>query len=182
MNCKKCNGKIIDGCCTKCGYLNSGNKIISNETDKNEDLKLFNKDFNIISENKNLLLVFLLGPIYFSYRGYFFLGTILGIVDYLIFYYIMNALDVFVFILGGFGFAVAYILINRVLYIIFSNYLCILIDKFKVKRIKKKYKENYKNELKYYKHNKWYLLITIIIYIILILIFVIYKRIKNGLL
>ena len=181
MNCIKCNGKIVDGCCIKCGYLDSGNQIENIQIDKNEDLKLFNKDFDIIIQNKNLLLVFILGPLYFSYRGYFFLGTILGIIDYLIFYYSMNLFNILVIIFGGFQISMICFFINRLIYIIFSNYLCVLIDKFKIKKLKKKYKENYKDKLKEYKHNKYYLLITLLIYFILIMMFIISRRIQNGL-
>ena len=100
MKCIKCNGKIVDGCCVRCGYLENGNQIKTKVKDKNEDLKLFNKDFYIINQNKNLLLVFILGPLYFSYRGYFFIGTILGIIDYLIFYYSMNLFSILTIIFG----------------------------------------------------------------------------------
>jgi len=178
MICPKCNGKIVDGCCTKCGYLENGNRIENNNIDKNEDLKLFNKDFEIINENRNLLWVFILGPLYFSYRGYFFLGTILGLIDYFIFYYFINT-SIMVLVFGITMIGPIYILINRLIYIIFSNYICLLIDKIKIKRIKKKYKESYKEKLKEYKHNKYYLIFSIIIY--LALIFIITKIIQNGL-
>ncbi|MBR6690538.1 MAG: hypothetical protein IKL65_04335 [Bacilli bacterium] len=181
MKCSRCNGKIVDCCCVKCGYLENGNKIENKEIDKNEDLKLFNKDFDIINRNKNLLLIFILGPLYFSYRGYFFLGTILGLIDLFAFYYSMNLLSIAIFIFGSTYVSLFYLLINRLIYIIFANYICVLIDKLKVKRIKKKYKEDYKNKLKEYKHNKYYLLITLIIYLILFIMFIISKGIKNGL-
>ena len=43
MVCKHCNGKIVDGCCTKCGILETGNRIEEINVDKNEDLKLLNE-------------------------------------------------------------------------------------------------------------------------------------------
>jgi len=183
MRCEKCDGKIVGGCCTKCGTLQNGNKIMQVEVDKNEDLKLYNKDFDIINQNKNLFLIFLLGPLYFSYRGYFLLGTVLGIVDYLLLYYMMNnVLNIIIFILGSMWVFLLYMFINRLFYIIFSNYLCPLIDKYKVKKIKEKYKKNYKSILKKHKHNKYYLMLTIVVYLFLILLFVISRGIKNGLL
>jgi len=183
MRCEKCDGKIVGGCCTKCGTLQNGNKIMQVEVDKNEDLKLYNKDFDIINQNKNLFLIFLLGPLYFSYRGYFLLGTVLGIVDYLLLYYMMNnVLNIIIFILGSMWVFLLYMFINRLFYIIFSNYLCLLIDKYKVKKIKEKYKKNYKSILKKHKHNKYYLMLTIVVYLFLILLFVISRGIKNGLL
>jgi len=183
MRCEKCDGKIVGGCCTKCGALQNGNQIKEVEIDKNEDLKLYNKDFDIINQNKNLFLIFLLGPLYFSYRGYFLLGTVLGIVDYLLLYYMMNnVLNIIIFILGSMWVFLLYMFINRLFYIIFSNYLCLLIDKYKVKKIKEKYKKNYKSILKKHKHNKYYLMLTIVVYLFLILLFVISRGIKNGLL
>lgn len=183
MNCPKCNSKLVDGCCIKCGYLNNGNQIENKNIDKNEDLKIFNKDFDRINLNKNLLLVFILGPLYFSYMGYFFLGTILGILDYLLFYYVMNNIDTSISLLfGTLPFGLLYIFINKLFYVVFANYTCLLIDKIKVKIIKNKYKENYKEKLKEHKYHKYYLLFTIIIYMVLILMFIISRRIKNGLL
>ena len=94
----------------------------------------------------------------------------------------MNVFDFVIFITGTTSFTISYLLMNRLIYVIFSNYICILIDKFKIKRIKKKYKEDYKNKLKEYSHSKINLLITLLIYFILISIFIIIKRVQNGLL
>ena len=183
MRCEKCDGKIVGGCCTKCGALQNGNQINEVEIDKNEDLKLFNKDFDIINQNKNLFLIFIFGPLYFSYRGYFFLGTILGIVDYLFLYYMMNnVLNIAIFIFGSGLVFILYMFINRLLYIIFSNYICLLIDKHKVKKIKEKYTKNYKSILKKHKHKKYYFILTLVVYFVLIALFVIIGGIKNGLL
>lgn len=183
MRCKKCDGKIIGGCCTKCGLLQNGNKINEAEIDKNEDLKLFNEDFDVINQNKNLFLIFIFGPLYFSYRGFFLLGTVLGIVDYLLLYYLMNnVLNIVIFIFGPGLVFILYILINRLLYVIFSNYVCLLIDKYKVKKIKEKNQKNYKKILKKYKHNKYYFILTLAVYFVLILLFVVSRGIKNGLL
>lgn len=183
MRCEKCDGKIVGGCCTKCGALQNGNQIKEVEIDKNEDLKLYNKDFDIVNQNKNLFLIFIFGPLYFSYRGYFLLGTILGIVDYLLLYYMMNnVLGIIIFIFGPAIVFILYMLINRLFYVIFSNYICLLIDKYKVKKIKEKYTKNYKSILKKHKHNKYYFILTLVVYFVLIALFVIVKGIKNGLL
>lgn len=179
MKCLKCNSQIIDGCCIKCGYLENGNQINYKEIDRYEDLKLFNKNFDKINQNKNLLLIFILGPLYFSYMGYFFLGTVMGLIDYFLLYYTMNNI---LWIFGNSSLTIIYFLVDRLIYIVLSNQICILIDKIKIKLIKRKYKENYKDKLKEYKHHKYYLLFTLIIYYILILMFIISRGIKNGLL
>lgn len=186
MNCPKCNGKIIDNCCVKCGYLTNGNKIENREIDKNYELKLFNKDFDIINRNKNLFLVFILGPLYFSYRGYFFLGTVLTLIDFLYFFYSSSFISILLSLKGIWYSNVIAIIItiifSRLFYIIFSNAICLLIDKYKIKKIKNKYKCNYIDKLKNYKHHKYYLIFTVVLYLIVILMFTIIRRIKNGLL
>ena len=182
MNCPKCNSKLVDGCCIKCGYLSNGNQICNRNIDKNEDMKLFNKGFDKINLNKNLLLVFTFGPLYFSYMGYFFVGTILGVLDYFLFYFVMNNIEISISIFGTLPFGLLYLFINRLFYIVFANYICLQVDKVKIKIIKNRYKDNYKEKLNAHKYHRHYLLFTIIIYIILILMFIIYKGINNGLL
>lgn len=180
MKCEKCGGKIIDGSCIKCGYLVTGEQIEEKNIDKYEDLKLFNGDFDIINRNKKQYLPFIFGPIYISYRGHLIMGTILGLIDYLLFYLIVinNMFMLFSNILMIY----ISIFINRIFWATISNSICLLLDKLKVKQIKNKYKNNYKIKLKKYKHHKIYALITILIYLILILAFVISRRIENGLL
>ena len=180
MNCSKCGGKIVDGCCIKCGYMVNGNKIKSTSEDKNYELKIFNKNFDKICMNKNLLLIALLGPLYFSYMGHFFLGTILVIFD--IVYFIAS--NMFTSILNMVFFnmlsvtllKIFIVVFNRLLYIIFANKICLLLDKLKIKKIKKKYKENYIEKLENYKHHKYYLLLTVIIYLIALVAYVTIKR------
>lgn len=171
MMCPKCNFKLVDGCCVKCGYLSNGNQVKNVDIDKNEALKLYNKNFEDIVRNKNLILITLLGPLYFSYMGYFFIGTILGIIDTLVFINIPHIYNLIfntnnLFTITSPSIQI-YIIINRLMYILFANYICLLIDKIKVNYIKKKYKENYKYKLKNYKHRKLYLLLTILIYVVL---------------
>lgn len=178
MYCEKCKGKVVDGVCIKCGKIKDGDKIEEKNIDKFEDLKLFNKDFDSINRNKKQYLPFIFGPIYISYRGHFFTGTILVLVDYLLFYFIVlnNILNIFSSVIMIY----LYIFIDRLLWATFSNPICISLDKIKIKQIKNKYKENYKYELKVYKHRKIYSVLTVLIYIILILIFIKIKRIQNG--
>lgn len=180
MICPKCNSKIVNGCCIRCGYIDSGNKIQNGDMDidKYSDMKMFNKDFDKLNRNKNSFVIFLLGPLYFSYMGYFFIGTVLGLIDYLLFYILMNNTFIFSFVFITY----LYIFLNRIIYVVFSNYICILIDKYKIKRIKKKYKDNYLSKLKKYKHHKIYLLFTMLLYILIILIFAVVKRYQNGML
>ncbi len=185
MICIKCGGSIVDGCCTKCGYLINGNRIQDKSTDINLELKLFNKDFGKISRNKNLFLVTILGPLYFSYMGHFFLGTFSVLFDYIYFTYafqFFDAINIVTINMFNTPFQTIFIiLINRLFYVIFSNTICLSLDKNKIKRIKKKYKDNYIDKLKSYKHHQYYLILTILLYVIVLSIIVIVKRINNGL-
>jgi len=182
MNCPKCNSEFMDGCCIKCGYMLNGNQIEEKNADKFKEQKLFNKDFDKINRNKNLLLVWILGPLYFSYRGYFFIGTALGIIDYFIFYLFMNSITLNFLIFGNILLVFLFFLLDRLIYVVLANYICLLIDRVKIKVIRKIYKDNYIDKLRRYKHHKIYFLFTIIIYIVLIFIFFMIRRYKNGLL
>lgn len=185
MKCTNCGGKIIDGCCISCGRLTNGNIVdVNKETeDKFYLQKLFNDNFDIIYRNKSLFLVFVLGPLYFSYRGYFIIGTIFTFIDFLIYCFNGMIISVFVVnpilasILRTFG-----IIFYRLIYCIFANTVCCLIDNLKIKRIKRKYKENYIKRLANYKHRRIYLLLTILFYLIPIVLFAIVRRYQNGLL
>jgi len=164
------------------GYMLNGNQIEEKNADKFKEQKLFNKDFDKINRNKNLLLVSILGPLYFSYRGYLLVGTVLGIIDYFIFYWFMNSITLNFLTFGNIPLAFLFFLIDRLIYVVLANYICLLIDKIKIKLIMKTYKDNYIDKLSRYKHHKIYLLFTIMIYIVLIIMFIMIRRYKNGIL
>lgn len=171
MECKKCGGKIVNNVCIKCGYFINGEQIEEKNIDKFKELKLFNEDFYIINNNKKQYIPFLIGPIYISYRGHILTGTILGILDCLLFYLIVIN-NVFMLFSNTILIYIA-ILINRIFWASFSNSICLILDKIKIKQIKSKYKDNYIYKLKTYKHHKIYALITLLIYVMLIVIYII---------
>lgn len=181
MKCPKCEIELINGCCLRCGYLPNGNQIKYNyETiDKFKEQKLFNKNFDTMYRNEKLYINFILGPLYFSYRGHFILGTISVFIDFLLFWLVGNIAAMFSF------FPIimcVYMAINRIIYSGFSNVICLLIDNIRIKSIKKRCKDNYLEKLKDYKHKKIYLLLTILFYLIPIVIFALLRRYQNGML
>ena len=185
MECEKCGGKIIDNCCISCGMLLNGNIVDVNRksVDKYYLQKLFNDDFDSIYRNEKLFWVFILGPLYFSYRGYFIVGTALTFIDFLV--YCFNGMIISVFINNPILASILRtfcIIFNRLIYCIFANSICCYIDKLKIRRIKKKYKEKYIEKLTNYKHKKIYLLLTILFYLIPIVLFAIIRRYQNGML
>ena len=183
MNCSKCGGKIIDGCCISCGQLLNGNVVDSkkNTEDKFYLEKLFNDDFDDIYRNVKLLLIFILGPLYFSYRGYLVIGILVTFFNiiislfniYIISIFIKNPMLLIILV-------IFYLMVNRLIYCTFDNSIYILIDKNKIKRIKRKYKENYIEKITNYKHRKIHLLLTILFYLIPIILFAIIRRYQNG--
>lgn len=181
MKCPKCKSELRNACCLRCGYMENGNQIKYNYNTQNKykEQKLYNKHFDEMYRNEKIYKVFILGPLYFSYRGYFFLGTVLMYLDYLLLLKVGN-------FLGRFSMypilMFCYIILNRVTYSVFSNSICLIIDNIKIKIIKKYYKENYLEKLQNYKHNKIYLLLTLIFYLIVISIFILIRRYENSIL
>ena len=185
MECTNCGGKIIDGCCICCGQLTNGNVVDVNKQteDKFYLQKLFNDNFDIIYRNEKLFLIFVLGPLYFSYRGYFIVGTIFTFIDTLINILSMYIISIFIKNPTLLNIIVAfYLMFNRLVYCTFANSICILIDNLKIKRIKRKYKEKYMEKIVNYRHRKICLLLTVLFYLIPIVLFAIIRRYQNGLL
>ena len=150
MKCPNCEIDLVNGCCLRCGYLPNGNQIKYNyEThDKFKEQKLFNKHFDIMYRNEKLYINFLLGPLYFSYRGHFILGTVFVFIDFLIFCLNLYLISRFIFnplVLSMLK--CIYIFINRLFYCTFANSICLLIDNIRIKNIKNRYKENYLEKL-----------------------------------
>ena len=117
----------------------------------------------------------MLGPLYFSYRGYLVLGIIAVLLDYILVYYVGNHISHIIWFY-------LYIFFNRILYSKFANSICLLIDNIKIKYIIKFNKDNYLEKLREHKHRKICLFFTIIFYFIAILVFGLIRRYKNGLL
>lgn len=172
MECPKCGGIIIDNCCIKCGQLINGNKIKieENMNDKFYLQRKFNKYFETMYRNEKTYINFFLGPLYFSYRGHFFTGTILVFVDFVMYCFIASIIFINPMVSGLIR--LIYLFLNRLVYATIANSICVFIDNIKIQRIRKKYKENYIEKLEKYKHREFYLLLTIIFYLIIILLFV----------
>ncbi len=174
MICPNCKSKMIKDYCVKCGYMNNGNFITKEikENNKYLDIRLYNKNFDSMQHNQDVWLIVILGPYYFSYRHHLILGTILGIIDYIILKFItiisLSLSNIaYINILCGLYFSAFYLIVTRALYIFSSNIICLLLDKHYIKKIRKKCK-NYKKKL--IKHNDTsvvYILISILINILI---------------
>lgn len=174
MRCPNCNIKMENNICIKCGYMENGNYIEKyKKDDKYTDIKIYNDSFDEMNTNQKKWLNFILGSFYFSYRNHIMSGTIIGIIAYLVFYFEMTLTSAFrsignIFNLIAFINITFYIVINRTLYMGFSNVICLKLDKHKIKKIKNK-NENYIEKLASHKSKSIvYIFVQILIYIILI--------------
>lgn len=173
MECPRCNIELENGICLKCGFVEDGQQIEQfKKNDKYTDIRIYNLDFEEMNTNQNKFVNFLMGPLYFSFRNHLIVGTIISILAYLVLMFEIRLTNYFLTIgtlctLLAFFNITFYIVINRVLYMAFSNPICIVLDKIKIKRIKK-HNKNYID--KFVNHNAksiLTLLIQILIYIII---------------
>lgn len=142
MKCPNCNIELEKGICLKCGYMENGNTIEQfKDTNQHTNVRLYNEDYDEMNTNQNKCLNLIMGSYYFSYRGHLITGLISTIIASLILFLelkITNALGqlgseimLVIFINATF-----YIIINRIIYMSFSDPICIEIDKCKSKKIK----------------------------------------------
>lgn len=170
MKCKNCGGTIIDNRCIKCGRLTNGKKVNINKNDNDKFYlqKKYNKNFDSMYRNEKTYINFFLGPLYFSYRGHFFTGTILVFLDFFIYIFLTSIIIINPAVSKLIR--LIYLFINRLIYATISNSVCLFIDNLKISRIKKKYKANYIEKLEKHKHRELYLPLTIIFYLIIIVL------------
>lgn len=163
-----------DKFCIKCGYMENGNYIEQfKKEEKYTDIRIYNENFDEMNTNQKRYLNFLLGPFYFSYRNHIITGFIIGIIEFLIYIFEMiltSALTSIgnIFTLIAFFNIIFYIVINRILYMGFSNAICLFIDKHKIMKIKRK-NNNYIDKLIKHKSTSIiFILMHILLYAILI--------------
>lgn len=140
--CIKCNGIIYNGCCIKCGLMDN-NVYIKKEKNisKYDEYRNYNEDFDLMFHNDNGYIPFLIGHLYFSYRNYLFLGIISEVLEIIAFigmYYYLDKLVIFSNIIGFFVFTILTFVIVRLQFYLFSNKICLALDKKKIKKYKEK--------------------------------------------
>ena len=142
MICPKCNVEMEKGICIRCGYMENGNTIEQfKDSNQHTEVRLYNEDYDQMNTNQNKFINFIMGSYYFSYRGHFVVGIISTIISFTILFLELKITKA----LSQFGSAtlilillntVLYLVINRVIYMSFSNPICIELDKCKSKKIK----------------------------------------------
>lgn len=180
MVCPKCNINLDRGICLKCGYMENGEQIEQYKpNDKYTDIRIYNEDFETMNQNQKKYINLIMGPLYFSYRNHILAGTIISIISFLILYIEIKITDYILSIgilstLLYFLNTTTYILINRILYMSFSNVICIKLDNAKIKKIKKQNK-NYIEILSKHKSKSIISLLIQIFFYIIISIFLLKK-------
>ena len=169
MKCPKCNLELNKGICLKCGYMENGYKIEKDkENDKYKDIRIYNEDFDVMNQNTTKIQNLILGPFYFAYRNHLYTGIIISIIDLLILIFeinLQNALTTLGSIYNLFAFfnIVFYPIINRMIYMGFSNIICLKLDEINMKKIQNQ--ENYTQKLEKHKSTSIIkILINVIIY------------------
>ena len=138
MICPKCNVEMEKGICIRCGYMENGNTIEQfKDSNQHTEVRLYNEDYDQMNTNQNKFMNFIMG----SYRGHFVIGIISTTIAFTILFLelkITKALSQFgsVTLILTFLNTILYLVINRVIYMSFSNPICIELDKCKSKKIK----------------------------------------------
>ncbi len=178
-NCGKPLSKNKDHLfCMYCGYLDNGN-FIENMPKKNiSDLEIYlGEEYDKMLRNTTYLQTFLLGPLYFCYRGYFLLGFILFPIE------IYLSLFLSRFYNHTIGFIIL-LLISRIFYMTIANSICLSLKKREIIKIKKKFPLNYLEKLQKkanYQKRYFYVFLAIFLYFLIIFIILLPKWIENGL-
>lgn len=161
--------------------------IINKNTHPAFDLeKALGNDYDKIIRNENISFIFFIGPLYFAYRNYFFLGLLLEFINigsYLFFcrnmYIILGNLPV----LYSYVFLFSYFVLNKLFWMMVCNPIYTFIINRKIKKIKKKYgnnKDDYIINIKIRNIYKLNLLIILFITLPFIILFL-YKLVKSTL-
>lgn len=159
--CKKCGARLVHGKCLNCKDLKVIEKGYLMVINKN-DLRLYNKRFEVMEQNKDFIWPCLLGLMYASFSGHIIIGIIGALIDILLIWLFFKVLTDSLIV----GVLIICFLIFRILCGFFLNIICIQIDQTKINGIKAKYKKDYKDVLK--SHNpdgKVYLVSTLVIFV-----------------
>lgn len=167
-NCPKCGFKMTDNYCVRCGYIKGGSITNIEKYDSfiaEEELVLGN-DYQKVLHNENSLKIFLMGPLYFCYRKFLIVGTLLYSLDIYI-RYMVSTTDLRIFSLGLMHEMQPVIfvwLVLRLIDTIFLDVLLLKVCKLKIRVLKLIMPNKYKEFLS--KTNRPSLLIVIVYFII----------------
>ncbi len=164
QKCPVCSKNLKGNYCMYCGYLPSGAFIGKNEPTSISDIEIYlGEKYDIINRNKNTGLIFILGPLYFIYSKCPIAGLIGILLDILIFP-LTSLLGIN---------ALLTLLLIRIMHTAVDNMIYLWLCEKKIKIIKKKYNDNYKEILRANDHNTTSIL-SLIIALLIIVLFIIF--------
>ena len=163
--------------CVKCGYTKNVFSTDMKKYTNQNDVELYMKNSYIkVVYNKNLFLIFLLGPLYFSYFKFYGIGFLLFFLEFIDAYFIFNFFFTF-----GFGIEplVIYYLGSRIFYVVVANFVLLKLIGKRVDSIKKE--KNYQEKISSENSCSFYsLLVSIVFVCFFLLLFLVWYRIQNG--
>ncbi len=153
MKCPKCGKNMTKDFCMFCGYMLNGNYIHKTNYEVSDLEKALGNDYNKVIRNENIGFIFLIGPLYFAYRNYFFLGFVLEFINIFSYYFLFacsEALRITPVGIPNMGFwfiFIIYFLLNKTFWMTLSNPIYKSLINTKVKKIQGKYpNKNEKDE------------------------------------
>lgn len=185
MKCPNCGKKILKDAahqfCIHCGYLDDGKQIHTRDEKRRlSDLEIYlGDDFDKIYRNDTSLACFLLGPFYFCYRHYLLLGVLSFLGEILFWRFWLWCFPRYSFLSFIFAF-----FMSRVFFMTVSNMIYLRLCERKIKRIKKKYGDNYLDELRKFNGKSGSILSVILgigVFFLSIFFALLYVLNKNGL-
>lgn len=185
MKCPKCGKKMTKDFCMFCGYMLNGNYIHKTNYKVNDLAKALGDDYDKVIRNENKFLIFFLGPLYFAYRNYFFLGAILEFLDLVSYFFAMRGIVVMLGqILSNYFlylFLFFYFILNKLFWIIFCNPIYKFLINRKIDKIKKQYGKNKDDYIRNIKIRNIYKPVMIIFsFVIIPLIILFFHKLVKG--
>lgn len=186
MKCPNCGRNMVQDhqhtFCLFCGYMDQGVQIKRNTEIPASDVEIYlGQHYDDIYRNRTNYIIFFLGPFYFCYRKYILLGVCFFFLDLILYSFSLLCFPEYSFFVLCFVF-----FILRIAYMSCANILILKLAEKKVRRIRKKYGEQYLEELRRlsdHSSSSFFQLVIGIGIILLVLFFIflfIWK--KNGLL
>lgn len=172
MKCPKCHNEMKDNCCMRCGYMNNGNYVTCIDKEpKNKDMYIYNKNFEAMYRNENVIIPMIFGGLYLAYVGHIISGILLIIIDFFLWYF-TNLFLSCIPIIGQLYIPnqIIYIVVTRMIFGAIINPYALWLDRRKVDRIKKKYPTCYEKKLIRHHHSILYVVMLFEIVVIGIII------------
>lgn len=132
--------------CIFCGYMKNGSFISKEKKESLSDLEIYlGEDYNKVLRNETYFSTFLLGPLYLCYRKSLLEGILLEILNVILLILVSSFLLPFG-LLGKLG-LFFYFLFSKFIWMTIDNMIYLSLLERKIKKLKEKYKNEYKKKL-----------------------------------